>query len=78
MDPTEHTISDFVEKTAIGKLKDVYEKLKNDKRKPDLIIAVDTMVAYNGKIYGKPKSKEEAFSTIKQYVSFTDLFQCDT
>lgn len=65
MDPREHTFSDFVQKTALGKLKDVYEKLKNDQRKPDLIIAVDTMVAYDGKMFGKPKSKEDAFNIIK-------------
>lgn len=66
LNPKEHTFSNFVEKTALGKLNDVYDKLKNDKRKPDLIIAVDTMVAYNGRMYGKPKSKEEAISTITE------------
>lgn len=66
MDPREHTFSEFVEKTAIGKLNDVYEQLKNDTRKPDLIIAVDTMVAYDGRMYGKPKSKEDAMNTIRQ------------
>lgn len=65
LDPREHTFSDFVEKTALGKLKDVCGKLKNDQRKPDLIIAVDTMVAYDGRMFGKPKSKEDAFNTIK-------------
>ncbi|XP_018561059.1 uncharacterized protein LOC108903386 [Anoplophora glabripennis] len=69
LDPREHTFSDFVEKTAIGKLNDVYQQLKNDQRKPDIIIGVDTMVTYNGKMYGKPKSKEEAIKTI------TDLTQ---
>lgn len=66
LDQRKHTFSDFVEKTALGKLNDVYEKLKNDTRKPDLIIAVDTMVTYNGRMYGKPKSKEDAFNTIKE------------
>lgn len=66
MDPREHTFSDFVEKTAIGKLNDVYEQLKHDQRKPDIVIGVDTMVAYNGKMYGKPKTKEEAIKTITE------------
>lgn len=66
MDPREHTFSEFVEKTAIGKLNDVYERLKNDQRKPDIIIGVDTMVAYNGRMYGKPKTKEEAIKTITE------------
>lgn len=69
LDPKEHTFSDLVEKTAIGKLSDVWEKLKNDRRKPDIIIGVDTMVAYNGRMYGKPKSREDAIKTI------TDLTQ---
>ncbi|CAG9863324.1 unnamed protein product [Phyllotreta striolata] len=69
LDPKEHTFSDFVEKTALGKLKNVWEKLKNDQRKPDLIIAVDTMVAFNGRMYGKPRSREDALKTI------TDLTQ---
>lgn len=66
MDPRKHTFSDFVEKTAIGKLNDVYDQLKNDQRKPDIIIGVDTMVTYNGKMYGKPKSKEDAIKTITE------------
>ncbi|CAG9768459.1 unnamed protein product [Ceutorhynchus assimilis] len=65
LDPKEHTFSDFVEKTAIGKLMDVYCKLQNDQRKPDIIIGSDTMVTYNGKMYGKPTTKEEAFQCIK-------------
>ncbi|XP_028141903.1 dTTP/UTP pyrophosphatase [Diabrotica virgifera virgifera] len=69
LDPKEHTFSEFVEKTAIGKLLDVWEKLKNDTRKPDIIIGVDTMVTYNGRMYGKPKSRDDAIKTI------TDLTQ---
>ncbi|KAJ8952260.1 hypothetical protein NQ318_007421 [Aromia moschata] len=69
LDPKELPFSDFVEKTAIGKLNDVFEQLKNDQRKPDIIIGVDTMVAYNGRMYGKPKTKEDAIKTI------TDLTQ---
>ncbi|XP_023029430.1 dTTP/UTP pyrophosphatase [Leptinotarsa decemlineata] len=69
LDPAEHTFSDYVEKTAICKLTEVFNRLKNDTRKPDIIIGVDTMVAYNGRMYGKPKSKEDAIKTI------TDLTQ---
>ncbi|XP_057652438.1 dTTP/UTP pyrophosphatase isoform X1 [Diorhabda carinulata] len=69
LDPKKYTFSEFVEKTAIGKLSDVLEKIKNDKIKPDVIIGVDTMVAYNGRMYGKPKSREDAIKTI------TDLTQ---
>ncbi|CAH0556690.1 unnamed protein product [Brassicogethes aeneus] len=64
LDPKEHTFSDFVEKTAMGKLNDVYERFKNDSRKPDIIIGVDTMVTFNGRMYGKPKDKNDAIRTI--------------
>ncbi|RZB39780.1 N-acetylserotonin O-methyltransferase-like protein [Asbolus verrucosus] len=69
LDPKEHTFSDFVEKTALGKVNDVWERLKTDPVKPDIIIGVDTMVAFNGQMYGKPKTKEQAVRTI------TDLTQ---
>ncbi|KAL1494833.1 hypothetical protein ABEB36_010360 [Hypothenemus hampei] len=65
LDPRDHTFSDFVEKTASGKLNDVYEKLKNSNPQPDMIIACDTMVNHNGKMYGKPKTKQEAIQCIK-------------
>lgn len=66
LDPKEHTFSDFVEETAVGKVKSVYELLKHDQRKPDIIIGVDTMVTFNGKIYGKPKDENDAIRTIKE------------
>lgn len=66
LDPKQHTFSDFVEKTALGKLNDVYEKLKNDTRKPDLIIGSDTMVVYNGRMYGKPRNRQEAIQCITE------------
>nr|CAI5842744.1 unnamed protein product [Callosobruchus analis] len=66
LDPQKHTFSDFVEKTAIGKLNDVYHRLMNDELKPDIIIGVDTMVAYNGRMYGKPKDKEDAIRIIRE------------
>ncbi|CAH2016124.1 unnamed protein product [Acanthoscelides obtectus] len=65
LDPKQHTFSEFVEKTAIGKLNDVYDRLKNDVKKPDVVIGVDTMVAYNGRMYGKPKDKEDAIRIIR-------------
>lgn len=66
LNPKDHTFSDFVEKTALGKLQDVYSKIKNDTPKPDIIIGSDTMVTHNGKMYGKPKTKEEAFQFISE------------
>lgn len=66
MNATDYTFSDFVEQTALGKLNDVYERVKNDPKKPDIIIGVDTMVTFNGRMYGKPKTKQDAIRTIKE------------
>ncbi|KAJ8929477.1 hypothetical protein NQ314_017830 [Rhamnusium bicolor] len=67
LDPREYSFSDFVEKTATLKLIDVYKKLQNHVRgPPDMIIAFDTMVIYNGRMYGKPKTKEEAIQFITE------------
>ena len=38
------------------------EPLKNDK---DIVIGADTVVALDGKILGKPKDRDDAFSTLK-------------
>lgn len=69
LQPEDYTFSEFVQETARGKVEDVYDKLKNDKVKPDVIIGVDTMVTYDGKMYGKPKTREEAINTITRYVN---------
>lgn len=66
LDPTKHEISDFVQKTALGKVNDVYERLKRDETKPDIIIGADTVVSHKGKIYGKPKSLSHAFDMVKE------------
>lgn len=55
-----------MEETAFGKANEVYERLKDNPVRPDIIIGVDTMVTYNGRMYGKPKDKHEAFCTIKE------------
>ncbi|KAK9879519.1 hypothetical protein WA026_006587 [Henosepilachna vigintioctopunctata] len=65
LNPSEHTFSDFVENTARGKTSNVYEKLKNETPKPGMIIGVDTMVTFDGKMYGKPKNNEDAIRIIK-------------
>jgi len=45
----------LVEKLSSQKAKAVYEKFKDK-----IIIAADTLVAYDGKILGKPKDREDA------------------
>ncbi|XP_031344323.1 uncharacterized protein LOC116171555 [Photinus pyralis] len=67
--PEDYTFSEFVEETALGKVADVYERLKGDTRKPDIIIGVDTMVTLDGRMYGKPQTREEAIETITKLTS---------
>lgn len=54
---------EFVEATALGKAEEVYDRLES---KPDLIIAADTIVTLDGKIYGKPKTEENAFKMLNE------------
>ncbi|KAF5288613.1 hypothetical protein FQR65_LT11984 [Abscondita terminalis] len=67
--PEDYTFSEFVQETAFGKVQDVYEQLKNDEIAPDIIIGVDTMVTLDGKMYGKPKNREDAINTITKLTS---------
>lgn len=54
-----------VQELAIKKGKAVAEKSADDPNDLNLIISADTVVAYNGKILGKPKSREEAKKMLK-------------
>ncbi|KAF5288612.1 hypothetical protein FQR65_LT11983 [Abscondita terminalis] len=67
--PEDYTFSEFVQETALGKVLDVWEQLKNDVIAPDIIIGVDTMVTFDGKMYGKPKSRQDAIDTITKLTS---------
>lgn len=53
---------DQVMKLSYIKAKSVYDKLEGDR----IVIGSDTIVVKNNKIYGKPKSKEEAKQMIKE------------
>ena len=50
------------ERLAYVKAKDVFEKTSGDR----IIIGSDTIVTKNSKIYGKPKSRENAIQMIKE------------
>ena len=58
----ELTPQEQVTKLAYIKAKDVFEKTTGDR----IVIGSDTMVAKNGKIYGKPKDKENAKQMLKE------------
>ncbi|NMM64530.1 Maf-like protein [Clostridium sp. P21] len=51
----------YVMDIAQGKAQWVKNKVKNQA----LIIGCDTIVSFNGKVLGKPKSDEDAFNTLK-------------
>ena len=55
------TPKEQVEKLSYIKAKSIFDKQEGDR----LVIGSDTMVVKNNKLYGKPKSKENAKQTIK-------------
>lgn len=60
------SFSAFVEATAMGKVLEVFDRLQSSNNAPDIVIGADTVVTLNGKIYGKPKTKVEAFETLSE------------
>lgn len=57
-DSTDHTL--FAEEVAAQKGNDVWDSFLEKDRFNPLIVASDTVVELNGRIFGKPKDKEEA------------------
>ena len=55
---------EIVKELSLLKAKDVAEQVE---QKNLVVIGADTVVAYEGQILGKPKSKEDAFSMIKSF-----------
>lgn len=56
------TPQEQVSRLAYIKAKDIYEKTNGDR----IVIGADTMVTKNGKIYGKPKDKNNAKQIINE------------
>lgn len=56
----------LVVKLAKGKAKGVFEQLK-DRGKNFLIIAADTLIWFDNKIYGKPRDLGDAFATLSLF-----------
>lgn len=61
---TSATPDEIVKELALLKAKDIAEQ--ND-AKNMIVIGADTVVAHNGTILGKPKSKDDAFEMIKGF-----------
>lgn len=72
LDPKDfNDFSEFVEETALQKVLEVSHRLNatvetEGKSKIDIIIGADTMVTLDGKMYGKPKTKEDAIKTLNK------------
>lgn len=75
----EGNIIEYVENIALGKAKCINSQINDD----SIIIAADTIVAYENKILGKPKNKEDAYEMLsllsgnKHYV-YTGLVLINT
>ncbi|EYB95725.1 hypothetical protein Y032_0156g3111 [Ancylostoma ceylanicum] len=59
-------VREFVEQTALGKLRAVVEEMKNNKERYDVIIASDTVIYFDGEIVGKPANPDDAFATLQR------------
>ena len=55
-------VSKFVEEIALGKAKSIIKKIT----KPSIIIAADTVVAFEGQVLGKPKDEMDAFNMLEK------------
>lgn len=56
--------NEIVKELALLKANDIAEQIE---QKNSVVIGADTVVAYDGKILGKPKTKEEAFEMIHSF-----------
>lgn len=64
------SFTEFVEETALQKVLEVESRLektenRREKPQPDILIGADTMVTLDNRMYGKPKSKEEAVEMLR-------------
>lgn len=58
---------EIVRKLARGKAEEVAARCKDD----PLVVAADTIVWYNNKVYGKPKDEEDAFRMLSELSGHT-------
>ena len=57
-----NTLEEQIQKLAYKKAKAIFDKTKGDR----IVIGSDTLVVRENRIYGKPKTKEEAFDMIQE------------
>lgn len=57
---------EYVQDLAYYKVQEVWNRLKNDKKPPSLIIGADTVVTLGETIYGKPKDSKDAFRILSK------------
>lgn len=67
---------DYVKEIARNKMLNVIGLLKAQKRQANVVISGDTLICYEGKLYQKPKDKEDAFNMLKTLCGHTH--QCIT
>eukprot|EP00826_Nyctotherus_ovalis_P045474 TRINITY_DN5039_c0_g3_i1.p2 TRINITY_DN5039_c0_g3~~TRINITY_DN5039_c0_g3_i1.p2 ORF type:complete len:219 (+),score=48.02 TRINITY_DN5039_c0_g3_i1:147-803(+) len=66
-----HQPEEYVKEIARRKLLDVSAQLKDLKQHADVVITGDTLIHYQGKMYIKPKDKEDAFAMLKTLCGHT-------
>ncbi|ODV96005.1 hypothetical protein PACTADRAFT_33197 [Pachysolen tannophilus NRRL Y-2460] len=65
LDKSKYSPSEYVLNTAIGKAIAVWNEMKAQNEKIDLILSADTVVVCNDKIFEKPKNIEENIKMLK-------------
>jgi len=63
----------YVTETANGKAIEVFNRLSKTSNPPDIVIAADTMVTLNDKLYGKPGNSDIAFKMLSELVGKTHV-----
>ncbi|XP_055638557.1 dTTP/UTP pyrophosphatase [Toxorhynchites rutilus septentrionalis] len=81
LNQADYTFAEYVAETAYHKVCEVYRRLsssENPSLRPDIVIGADTMVTMDGKMYGKPKTPENAFQMLselmgRQHIVYTGV-----